>query len=62
MELIAILAATQLLNWFNHLADITTDCKGAMDKLNHGYIESWANHGQAKILKTIYMTYKKELK
>jgi len=62
MELIAILAATQILNWFNHLADITTDCKGAMDKLNHGYIEAWANNGQAQILKTIYMTYKQELK
>ena len=62
MELLAILAATQILAWFNHITDITTDCKGVLDKLNYGYIESWANHGQAQILKTIHMTYKKELK
>ena len=62
MELLAILAATQILTRFSHITDITTDCKGVLDKLNYGYIDSWANHGQAQILKTIHMTYKKELK
>ena len=40
MEAIAILASTQILKWFKHEAEITTDCRGALDKLNFGYVES----------------------
>ena len=31
MEAIAILAATQILKWYNHEAEITTDCRGVLD-------------------------------
>ena len=61
MEAIAILAATQILKWYNHEAEITTDCRGVLNKLNYGYVESWANHGQAQILRAIHTNYKKKL-
>ena len=53
MEVIALLAASQLLKYIGVNRNITTDCKSARDKLNYGYINKWANHGQAQILQAI---------
>ena len=62
MEAIAILAAAQISEWAESELDITTDCKSLMDKLNYAYMDSWAHHGQAQLLKAIKLIYKKKIK
>jgi ribonuclease HI len=62
METIAILAAAQISKWAETEMDITTDCKAVMDKLNYAYMDSWAHHGQAQLLKAITLIYKKKIK
>ena len=59
MEVTALLAAAQILKHFGITRNITSDCKSACDKLNYGYINSWANHGQDQLLKAI-RTLRKE--
>ena len=62
MEAIAILAAAQISEWAESELDITTDCKSLMEKINYAYMDSWAHHGQAQLLKAIKLIYKKKIK
>ena len=57
-----MLAAAQIVNWFKISTEITTDCRGVLDKLNYEYVDKWANHSQAQILIAIHKLYSKKLK